>query len=355
MRSCSPSRLFLSVAALVACVVGLATTPVPQRAPIAPTKVARFRRMSYLGPSRRLFSPNSFWNTPVPVHAPLDASSRAIVAAFSAEATGLAEINTRFYSAPIYTVSARQPRVRVTLIDPWRAPGGRALQSAWASVPLPPHAQPGAGTDQQLILWQPTTDRLWEFWKLQHSATGWQAAWGGAIRHVSTNPGVYGPTAWPGATTFWGASASSLSIAGGLITLGDLARGRISHALALGIYNPRAGVFASPAERTDGRSRDPLSLPEGAHLRLDPRLALGPLHLPPLTRMLAEAAQRYGIVIRDTVAGDVTFYAQDPTPTGTEPYFGQNGYYGGETPRQFLASFPWRHLQLLAMKLTKAG
>jgi hypothetical protein len=132
--------------------------------------------------------------------------------------------------------------------------------------------------------------------------------------------------------------------------LEDLQLGQINHVLAIGVPNVRAGVYTSPAQKTTGQSTEPLSLPEGARLRLDPNLDLATLHLPPLTLMLAEAAQRYGIVLRDT-AGDVTFYAQDPTPSGTNPYSGPDGYFEGRSPQQVLAAFPWSHLQLLKMEL----
>jgi hypothetical protein len=145
-----------------------------------------------------------------------------------------------------------------------------------------------------------------------------------------------------------------LSIAGGLITLEDLEKGQINHALAIALPNVRAGVYASPAQRSDGGSTEPLSLPEGAHLRLDPSLDLASLHLPKLTLMLAEAAQRYGIFVRDQ-ASEPVFYAQDPIPTGTEPYTGARGYFEGKSPSQLLASFPWSHLQLLKMKLHRTS
>ena len=51
--------------------------------------------------------------------------------------------------------------------------------------------------------------------------------------------------------------------------------------------------------------------PEGAHLRLDPRLNLAALNMPPLTLMMAEAAQRYGIIVRD-YSPNIAFIAQDP-------------------------------------------
>ena len=229
-----------------------------------------------------------------------------------------------------------------------------ALRGAWRAVPIPAGAVPASGSDSQLVIWQPSSDRLWEFWRLARGPSGWQATWGGAMRHASADSGVYGPAAWPGAQSSWGASASSLSIAGGLITLEDLRRGEINHALSIALPETRQGVFASPAKRTDGTSQSPLALPEGAHLRLDPTLNLTTLHLPRLTRMIAEAAQRYGIFVRDRTA-NIAFYGQDPITARGNPYAGPRGYFEGKYPTQLLASFPWSHLQLLRMALHGPG
>jgi hypothetical protein len=305
----------------------------------------------------RFFSPTSFWNAALPAGAPLDPSSAAVVGALDQEVTAEEDakkgpaINTTSWSVPVYTVQADQPTVKVTLEN---ASGARAaLQAAWDAVPLPTDAQPAAGTDKHLVVWQPNTDKLWEFWRLERTTEGWHASWGGAIQNASSDSGAYGPEAWSGAEKGWGASASSLSIAGGLITLEDLERGEINHALAIAVPNTRGGVYASPAQRTDGSSTGSTSLPEGAHLRLDPNLDLAALHLPRVTLMMAEAAQRYGIVVRDS-ASNVAFYAQDPIPTGTEPYTGAHGYFEGHLT-QILAAFPWSHLQLLKMELHSAS
>jgi hypothetical protein len=229
------------------------------------------------------------------------------------------------------------------------------LSASWSAVPMPADARPAAGTDGDLVLWQPATDRMWEFWRAARTAAGWHASWGGAIRNVAASPGVYGPEAWPGATPWWGVTASSLALVGGLITFEDLLRGGIDHALAMSVPNVRAGSWSAPAKRTDGTSSSALSLPEGAHLRLDPGLDLESLHLPHLTLLLAEAAQRYGIYIRDR-SPNIGFYGQDPSPTGSDPYTGPHGYFEGRTPMQLLASFPWSRLQLVAMELhTPAG
>jgi hypothetical protein len=298
----------------------------------------------------RFFSPTSFWNTPVPAAVPLDPSSDAIVdslarqvAAERAARKGPAVITTE-YSVPIYTVGADQASEEVRLESPYSA---TALRAAWKAVPLPPTAEAAYGRDRHLVLWQPSSDRLWEFWHLAGGPGDWRADWGGAIQGASESSGAYGPAAWPGASPSWGASASSLSIAGGLITLRDLERGSIDHALAMSLRDVRAQTFFFPARRTDGESGDPLSLPEGAHLRLDPALDISALHLPPLARMMAEAAQRYGIFVRD-VAANVTFYAQDPINVGANPYLGPGGFFGGSYPQALLASFPWASLELLA-------
>jgi hypothetical protein len=300
----------------------------------------------------RFFSPSSFWNTAA-VDTPLDPESAALSAAFAAEIGHELQvgngpwINTTDYSVPIYTVPAGQPTVPVQLSSPFSAP---ALQAAWSEVPIPPGARPSDGTDQTLVVWQPSSDRLWEFWRLAESGDGWKAAWGGAMQGVSSGQGVYGPDVWPGAKPWWGSSASSLSIAGGLITLEDLQRGQIDHALAMAIPDVRAGAYAAPAQRSDGASTSPLSLPEGAHLRLDPGLDLAALHLPRMTLMIAEAAQRYGIFVRDR-ARVTHFFAQDPSPTEANPYAGPAGYFEGRSPAQLLSRFPWDRLQLLRMEL----
>jgi hypothetical protein len=305
----------------------------------------------------RFFSPSSPWNAPLPSTAPPDPASAEFVGALyrevkrELEAEAGPAISTTSNSVPIYTVPADQPTAPVQLVSQFTVP---ALSSAWSSVPLPADAMPAAGNDRHLVVWQPSSDRLWEFWHLAKAGAGWEAGWGGAMQDVSSSSGVYGPAAWPGATRSWGASASSLSIVGGLITLEDLRNGRIDHALAIGLPDVRAGEYAAPAQRTDGASHKPMALPEGAHLRLDPSLELWKLNLPPLTLMLARAARRYGIFVRDG-AGSVTLYAQDPGPTGADPYRGESGFFADTYPARLLASFPWKHLQLLPMQLSSTG
>jgi hypothetical protein len=310
------------------------------------------------GAARRLFSPRSFWNEPLAPDAPLAADSATLVAGLAAEARqelgeGIGPwISTHECSTPIYVVASGQQEVRVHLAHPnadWRA----GLARAFARVPLPSSARPAECVDRHLTVWQPATDRLWEFFHLRRTGGRWTAAWGGAMKGASRSPGFYSSGSWPGLSApNWGATASSLPVAGGVMRIEELRRGRIDHALAMNVPVARAGAFSWPAQRTDGNG--PVSsLPEGARLRLDPSLDLDGLDLPPPTKAIARAAQRFGIVVRDqTGRGNaIAFFGEDPRPRQPDPYEGAAGLFGSLTPIDVLADFPWDRLQLLRMNL----
>jgi hypothetical protein len=286
----------------------------------------------------RLFAPTSFWNAPLPANAPRDAGSDRLVESLSAEVQKEMAgnygpwINFDQYSVPVYTVGPDVPTVRVT-VDIY-AP---ALQRDFEAVPIPAAARAAAGSDAHLTVYQPSTDTLWEFWLARREADGWHARWGGKMTSVSTNPGYFPDP--------YGATATSLPLLGGLMTIKELEAGRIDHALALAVPNTAAGTFAWPAQRGDGRTTGPDGIPQGTHLRIDPDLDLARLNLSPLVLTMARAAQRYGIVVRDT-AGCVVFYAEDPVGApGRNPY---DGIFGGQYPNHLLRTFPWQHLQVVA-------
>ena len=88
-------------------------------------------------------------------------------------------------------------------------------------------------------------------------------------------------------------------------------------------------------------------IPQGTRFRLDPSLNIAALKLSPLARMMAVAAQRYGIVVRDT-SGVVDFYGEDPTPTGTNPW---KTIIANQPIWQLMSQFPWTHLQALQLTL----
>ena len=300
----------------------------------------------------RLFAPDSFWNAPLAADAPLDPKSSGYVRRLQELLKRWpAYVNTTRYSTPVYTVPAGQATVRVKLDKE----NSEDLQAAFESVPIPVRARPASGSDAHMVVWQPATDTMWEFWSMRRRLDGWHARYGGRITDVSQSPGHFRTVITDSGRYHehprWGATATSLPLLGGLMRLEELDAGRIGHALAIALPEIRVNAYSWPAQRTDGRSFHPNAIPEGARFRLDPALDLSKIEMSPMVRMIADAAQRHGLVVRDG-AGAVAFYAEDPTPTGRNPFLGGTGLFGGDYISEQLRDFPWEHLELLRMSLS---
>jgi hypothetical protein len=296
----------------------------------------------------RFFGSAAIWNAPNAASAPLDPDSTGVTQDLmkkidAGNRNGLPPtIATYAYAPPVYTVPASQPHVRVVLDRGQDA----SLANALGSVPLPASARPAPGSDKELVLWQPGSNALWEFWHLRRSNGEWHATWGGRLDDVTRSPGYF--TA-PHAN--WGTTASSLALVGGMMTPRELATGRIDHALSVAVPSTRASAFSRPAQRTDGTSPCLHAVPEGAHFRLDPSLDVASLNLPAPIAAMARAAQTYGIYVRDQ-SDSVTFYAQSSVSLSSDPY---PAIFGGQPPYDLLRSFPWSHLQLTKMDLVQTG
>jgi|tagenome__1003787_1003787.scaffolds.fasta_scaffold20983245_3 hypothetical protein len=306
----------------------------------------------------RLFAPDSVWNAPLVPTVPLDPSNATLVRTLQNTvaqniAAGWGPWIGTDGTSPLYTVPADQPTVRVTLdAGAWNG----ALQQALRAVPMPRNAQPAAGPDGHLTVWQPSTDRMWELFQARRMADGWHASYGGAMANVSRSPGYYDASSWPGLSQpSWGATATSLPVIAGTIMIDELKAGVIPHALALNIPWAKPNIYSWPAQRTDGQSTDPNAIPEGARFRLDPTVDIARLNLPPMTRMMAVAAQQYGMIVRDQTGHAISFFAENPAQYGTDPYTSPGGFYGGPNPSAVLRAFPWQCVQLVRMDLRTAG
>jgi hypothetical protein len=320
----------------------------------------RRRAKEALATNLRLFAQSSVWNTQVPGDASIDPNSRNVVGSLVAQlhpVAGMEAINN------LYIAGAHTHRVRVN----FDGNGGPTMQAAFESVPIPSYAHPMHDSDAQMAIYQPSTDTMWEFWRLSKQANGWHAVWGGRMEHVSTDPGYYRNVVTPSGNVLekedWGAPATSFPLMAGVIMISELESGVIPHALAFAVKNTCAGIFVAPAQRTDGNlnpATNPNCVPEGAHFRLDPHLNIAALHLPPLIQMMAVAAQKYGMIVVNRTEG-VGIYDQDPSPYeadwGFNPYFGRanqpgtpGALYNG-WPTLEILQFPWSHLQLLNMNL----
>ncbi|MFI7589579.1 DUF4124 domain-containing protein [Spongisporangium articulatum] len=293
------------------------------------------------------FTAASVWKKNI-AKAPLAAGSKAMARNLNGQVTdrygGVAAFNVTQYNASFYGVSKDQPRTTIAWDDcqgkgsvpqGLYGPGGQ-----FVGVPIPSSAVPSAGTDRSLVIYQKSTDTMWDFWRIANRADGWHACWGGRIDKVSTSKGFF--------TGSFGASASGLSLIGGAVGIKEAQAGRIDHALALAIPNPAVHTRVSwPAQRSDGFDTSPAAIPEGTRLRLDPRVKVSTLKLHPIAKMIARAAQKYGFIVTDK-SGAVAVVTESgagvQARTGTNPW---NALMQGTPDYLIMKNFPWDKLQAL--------
>lgn len=244
------------------------------------------------------FAATSPWRTPIGSNATVDPNSAAMIR-YAARRSAL-NANLDQFGIPIYQASPGTPRYTVTCtVREW----GRC-PFAGVRVPIPNGATPHVGSDGAMVVIDAPARKVYEFWRARRGAGQWFTAWG-AVNDL------YG-SGWGGAST--GSGASRL---GGVIRVSEIRQGRIPHALALQSDNVCARVFRRPALKTDGRSLRPDCIPEGARVRLDPRLDLRTLRLTPAQRTVAQALQTYGAYIVDIGGAPLSVsFERDPAAPG---------------------------------------
>jgi hypothetical protein len=295
-------------------------------------------------PALRLFSAQSFFNEPLPAAAPRAPESAQLVASFVRQVQahyGHAVINTTEWSAPVYTVAADAP---TTAVVPQNVtcPRGEDVFTPFAqavsAVPIPAGAQAAEGTDEDMVVWQPSSGREWELWRAQREDGQWTACWGGEFENARASDGVFPAPL--------GVSASGLSILAGQIHLEELQQGQIQHALEVSLPDTAPG-FVWPANRDDGESHAADAIREGTRFRLKPSLDLAALNLNPVALAVATAVQRYGLIVSDT-AGAVALTAQDPSPLLREGKPNPYAALLGSNPYGVLEAIPWDQLEVVS-------
>ncbi len=259
-----------------------------------------------------------------------------------------AAVNSHQYNAAFHVADDDTPRYTVEFDDCQRKgyiPSHLFTDEKYfVDVPVPANAQAATGTDAQMTIYHPGTDQIWEFWKMKRTASGgWSACWGGRIDNLSSSNGIFPEP--------FGVAASGLLMVGGVIGIEEAAHGRIDHALYLTVKQANE-LISYPANRTDGKSKDPAHLREGQRLRLDPSLDIRSLNLTPLGEVIARAAQRYGFIVSDQ-GGAVGLATQsgrvDQERTGINPW---NILLGGPS-YTVMAGFPWDKVEALEVDYGK--
>jgi hypothetical protein len=299
-----------------------------------------------------VFSPTSFWYTPIPANVPLHPNSAGFKQDFlrqKAAYYNTVNVQTTDYSSPVYIADAAAPTVKVAQWDCLKQGfSDPNLDIQWSAVPIPSYAVPSKGTDAEMTIYQPSTDTIWEFWQARKVNGVWQACWGGQMKQASQNQGVF-----PG---YYGTTATSLPFIGGQITAEELARGEIKHAIGIALVDVEdKAIYSWPANRSDGTNptNAPNRIPEGLRFRLDPSVNVDALPMSKAGKTIAKAAQKYGFIVWDK-SGAIAIRAQNAasyTALGKpDPYPALFSY---KPNYAVLQGFPWDKLQFLPMDYGK--
>lgn len=297
-------------------------------------------------PPRPTFAPDSFWYQPIPKDAPINPKSAAYVAEFDRQYHSYYNnvgINLGAYSAPVYAVG---PQTKAVAVTQWNCQNylDPDLPRQWAAVPIPDYARPAYGTDAEMVIFQPSTDTMWEFWQARRVDGHWQACWGGKLAGVSHSSGI-----WP---QRYGVAATGLPFTPGQITAKELKDGSIRHVIGIALVDAeKSSIFSWPANRSDGYNPQnaPNRIPEGIRFRLDPTINVDALNISPVAKTIARAAQTYGFVVWDK-AGSISLRFENPlayTLAGqSDPY---PAILDGVPTYAVLKGIPWDRLQFLPM------
>jgi hypothetical protein len=267
--------------------------------------------------SPRFFSPDSFWNQPIPPGAALDPHNDGLIAEMDRR-HGPLHVNSRTYAMPVYGADPDTPPVRVAQRGPRPGLTGSMLERerryrqhpdfAASLVPIPEHARPDPADDAHLAVIDRARGLAWDMWRACRRPDGsWESSTG--MVYPLDGPGVWKTADFPirngESIHFYGPSrAAGVPIIAGLIMEAELRAGRIEHKLAFAGAT-RLQHFCPPAVWTDGACDDgPM---QGQVLQLDPGLDLDGFQLSPAARTIARALQDYGAVAVDGAHGNVIY------------------------------------------------
>lgn len=337
----------------------------------------------------------SVFSSVVPSDAPIDPLSSTYVAdlvdRLASSAGGAGWWISRWTSSPhVYSVTNATPLTTVYLAEPegnFYAPDitGNAwnkLSYVWRQgAPVLDTFEAGHPADWIMLVHNTDTDELWEFYQMWKDTTPgaivstggpydpppgtggpydvWTPRWGGYIPNVNTHPGQYNDHSgvdYRDVESYqWGVTATSLSAAAGLVLEEELIAGTIEHALQMQIGNGDGYVW--PAYRGDLFSG---VIPEGTRFRLKPTFDVDSItHATAqgtrTAKILAHAAQTYGIIVNDKTAGVGMRFEWPQSEIDYYSIADQPAELNEGAPGVLAAAFPTSELEVIDPSWRPAG
>lgn len=258
----------------------------------------------------------SVWNTPIGPSPQYDVHSEEMIATLARSNDGNFITAGPAYNFPVYFADEQTPRWDVPcLINKCSiALSDQEIlrTDIVKDIPIPLGAQPGEGSDARIIVIDKVTHTEYDLSKAQRTEDGWTA---GTVSIYNIQ--------WNGTPVGHSSRGSGIPAMAGLLRPWEIRQGRIEHALAFG-YTETARECVFPASKSDGRSKLPFAIPEGARLQLDPTLTdadFEQMGLDATGKIIARALQEYGMILVDT-SGALKIYVEDleNNPFATEQW-----------------------------------
>jgi hypothetical protein len=246
----------------------------------------------------RAFTPDSWWNTPVPADAPSNPKAADILRYMStAKEAGdgclrLAGSANNSWGQPVYWAQPGDPEFDVRVTNGKRLPELRTMR-------IPRGAQSAPNNDSSVTVFDVDRGYVVAFTDAAYDAGArtWTAS-GATVTYLDSN----------GLDVRTGESSDQRNIgthrgnnaAVMMARIDEVGAGEIRHVLKVASGPEVSARSVFPMVGSDGGSADPAAPPQGLRFRIKSSVDLDRLDLDPEARVIAEALQRYGFYIGDS-------------------------------------------------------
>jgi hypothetical protein len=260
----------------------------------------------------RAFSPSSYWNTPLPLDAPVDTNSENIIAFIKEHSTtdfvhfgGATPEGT--WGNPIYWAKRGNPSYEIRNTCSFEPP------PEFASVRIPRGARPDPSSDSAMTVYDVAKGHVYAFhWTNYDKASDTWSACGGAVYYLNSN-GLHGTlrrSDEPRNDGHRGVPPPAFAV-----RYDEVQFGEINHVLKIGVTATKcAHVF--PMVRDECGTTATHAPPEGTRIRIKPSIDLSLLGLSAPELVVARALQEYGAVIGDQGGGPVSLKLENTVAEG---------------------------------------
>lgn len=250
-------------------------------------------------PDKRAFSPDSWWNTPLPADSPEDPDALAILEYLRTGAEKgpgcltLAGAGDSPWGQPTFTSRRSDPEYSVELDAPLELP-------ELENVRIPLEAGPASTSDGAMTLYDPRKGYVVMFTRARYDADddSWSAA-GATVTYLDSN-GLHVDTGLSDDPRNQGSHRGNNG-ATHAVSWDEVREGEIRHVLKMAAGPEVSGDHIFPMVGSDGDApAGPGVPPQGLRLRIKPSVDLEALDLHPQALVIARALQLYGTYIGDS-------------------------------------------------------